>query len=250
MSWVITRATHQTWQRLRNDFLAVPRPVRARFAWTLTFAWLALLGAVLAVSLWLDGERGERLDAWERPLLERLVEAAPLDYAMAVFFESPGNGVMLLPLTVGAAVVFARRREPLRAVSVLASTLLAAVVVGLGWLAWDRDRPDFLYPGLPPGSLRSFPSGHMGLAIPFYGLLLWLWAQRSGAAAERLLALLLLLLVMFMVGTARLVLSAHWPSDMVGGTVIGAAWLVAVVLALRRAEAQLAREPGTTGPGS
>jgi membrane-associated phospholipid phosphatase len=233
MEWLAVAEARRTWQRFRNDFLAVPRRCRARFAWTLTVAWSVLCAATLAAALLLRGERGERLEQWEAGLLPSLIDALPIGYSMAVFFESPGNGVITLPLTVACAVFHARRHRPLEAVAVLASSLLAAVVVGIGWAAWPRDRPGFIYPDVPDGTLRAFPSGHMGTAIPLYGVLGWLWLRGTTSRAERAAGAALVLLLITTVAASRIVLSAHWPSDVAAGAAIGASWLAVIVAALR-----------------
>jgi hypothetical protein len=100
MRWLAVRRGAETWAQFSRAFLAVPRARRARFAWTLTWGWLLLCAASAGAALLLQGAEAERLAPWERPLLQRLVDAAPLDYSLAVFFESPGNGVILLPLTL------------------------------------------------------------------------------------------------------------------------------------------------------
>lgn len=243
MNWVAVDGVRQALRTFRRDWLALARPVRARFAWTLTAAWLAGCALMLVVALVLRGERGSRLETWEAGLLRAIVDAAPIGYGMAVFLESPGNGVVVLPLTLGAALGLMRARRPVEAVAVLASSLLAAVITGVGWLTWDRQRPDIIYPGVPTGGLSAFPSGHMATAVPLYGVLAWLWLRRATHAAERVAAVAVFLLVIGVSGLSRLVLSAHWPSDMVGGLVVGCGWLAVVLLATRRA----LRAQGTGG---
>jgi undecaprenyl-diphosphatase len=239
MGWRATRAGRQTWQAFRADWVAIPREVRARFAWTLTFGWLVALIATGGATALLRGERGERLDQREAELLPGLVQAIPLDYSLAVFFESPGNGVVLLPLTLVAAVALARRRRPLEAVAVLAATLLAATVVGLGWTVWERGRPDFIYPGLPPSGMSAFPSGHAAMGISFYGLLAYLWLRGSRSTGERVFGVLAAAVVVAAAVAARVVLSGHWPSDVVAGMAIGLFWLGVIIHALRVSASQL-----------
>lgn len=213
----------------------LPRPCRARFAWTLTIAWLLACAAMVATALLLRGELGQRLASWETSLLSTLVDVIPISYGMAMFFESPGNGVILLPLTVAGAVFFARKRMPFEAVAVLAATLLPAVVVGIGWTAWPRARPDFIHAGIPATGLSAFPSGHLAMALPFYGLLAWLWLRRTRSIPERMAGTVIVVVLLTVVAACRIVLSAHWPSDLVAGLLIGGAWLVVLVTALRGA---------------
>jgi hypothetical protein len=156
MTWVAAAAVRRISNRFVRDWTALPRAIRGRFAWTITAAWLAAGALMAVVALALRGERGSRLDEPERDLLTRLIDAAPLDYALVVFLESPGNGVIILPLTLLAALALARSGRALEAVAVLAAALLPATVTGLGWLLWERQRPAFIYPDLPAGSSAPF----------------------------------------------------------------------------------------------
>jgi undecaprenyl-diphosphatase len=116
----------------------------------------------------------------------------------------------------------------------LGLTLLLIAMLGRGlsevqkfWIA--RARPD-LEPHLVVVKTRSFPSGHATSSMIFYlALALALTAdtrwRRPAAAAAVLLSL--------MIGTSRVMLGVHWPSDVIGGWSFGMLW---VLLTLRPAE--------------
>jgi len=108
----------------------------------------------------------------------------------------------------------------------------------LGWHTWDRPRPHLIAGGLASPGFHSFPSGHISQVVVSYGLFVYLWARATRSRSERAVAVLLLLALVAVVGLARLRLGAHWPSDIVAGALIGAAWLASVIAALRAAEAR------------
>jgi undecaprenyl-diphosphatase len=109
--------------------------------------------------------------------------------------------------------------------------MIAAAAVGLlndllkQW--YDRPRPQFGRVLVGTGN-SSFPSGHaMGSAV-IYGLLAY-WLMRSlPGRVGRALADGLLVLVLA-IAASRVVLGAHWPSDVVAGVVAGGAWLAVCI---------------------
>lgn len=236
MTWRLRQSAADTARRFREDWAAIPEKARHTWLITLTIGWAASMALMLFL-LW--GTRtleGAGHLAFEEDLLQWLMAIAPFDFSYAIWIETPGNAVFLIPLTVTAAIAAARTGSPIVALSLLASFFMMAVVVVLGWSVWDRARPEIIEgnPGSP--GLSAFPSGHMAQLISVFGMLTYLWIRRAPAILERLFAWILLTLLVIPVAISRLVLGSHWPTDVLGGAVIGIFWLLAMIVALRRAE--------------
>ncbi|MFD8308739.1 phosphatase PAP2 family protein [Streptomyces sp. NPDC059690] len=107
--------------------------------------------------------------------------------------------------------------------SVLQQALKAAV---------DRPRP--VWPD-PVDSARyaAFPSGHAMTATVVCGLLLWLVHHYGAGRALRLTALWVAVVSVTGVGLTRVWLGVHWPSDVLGGWLLGAT-LVAVAVVVHQ----------------
>jgi undecaprenyl-diphosphatase len=76
----------------------------------------------------------------------------------------------------------------------------------------------------------SFPAGHVLDFTAFAGILACLALLRMRSApARRGIATLLVLLAALM-GVARIRSGEHWPSDVLGGALLGLAWLAATML--------------------
>ena len=106
----------------------------------------------------------------------------------------------------------------------------------LGWLlnlalkeAFRRVRPHDISPKLTDAGWYSFPSGHAMAAVIIFGfgaLLLGWTIQSRGWRAATIGAGALLT---FLVGVSRVYLGAHWPTDVVGGWIAGAAFCAGAV---------------------
>ena len=134
-----------------------------------------------------------------------------------------GGVAVLLLLSLSVAIYLALRRKTRALLLVVASvgggTVLSLVLKEL----FDRPRPD-LVPQLSHVATASFPSGHSMLSAVVYltlgALLARVHTRRSLKAFFLLLALTLTLLV----GVSRVYLGVHWPTDVLGGWTLGAAW--------------------------
>ena len=78
-----------------------------------------------------------------------------------------------------------------------------------------------------PGN--SFPSGHAFFAIVFWGLLAYLALTRLQRRSRRVLVFSGSLAMILLIGASRVYLGAHWPSDVLGGYVLGALFLIGLI---------------------
>lgn len=136
-----------------------------------------------------------------------------------------GNTATRAGVTVAGIVLLLLRRS-------WRGAAFLAVVVPLGglWdtlvkLAVDRARP-VLPQAFAHAHGSSFPSGHAMGAMVTYGALL-LVALPYVPPRRRGLARALVVLLVALVGSSRVVLGVHYPSDVVGGWLLGLSWLLA-----------------------
>jgi undecaprenyl-diphosphatase len=176
------------------------------------------------------------LQAWDERTLIGIRDNRLVSFSNAILLESFGNLAYMVPAVLVSAIVAARAGRPLLALSLVLVYVLQRPIVLIGWQLWDRARPTIIQSGDAAPPLHSFPSGHSALVVSFYGLLAWLWIRSSRSVLERMAAVVLLALLAVIVGWARLRLGTHWPSDVIAGTVLGACWGTAVIVALHRAE--------------
>ena len=77
------------------------------------------------------------------------------------------------------------------------------------------------------------PLGHTAAAICLYGALAALAAERARSALVRWLTLTLAVLIPLAVAVARVYRGMHYLTDVVGGILLGGAWLAATVQGIR-----------------
>jgi undecaprenyl-diphosphatase len=115
-----------------------------------------------------------------------------------------------------------------------------ALAVTLGTLlqqglkaAVDRPRPVWPDP-VDSAHYSAFPSGHAMTATVVCGLLLWLLHRHGVSRALWRTALIVAVVSVVGVGLTRIWLGVHWPSDVVGGWLLGATVVTLAVWVHRR----------------
>ncbi len=197
----------------------------ARHVWSLSLSSLSALSfARLASEL-----RENELGPFDAAVASRL-QAGRGSWDAAMLLLTRFGEFRSLALLCGVATLalaFAGRRR--EAVYVLACTAGAGLGCSVLKLIFHRLRPDLPGPYLLslPDSY-SFPSGHSMGSIGLLGSLAMLAFAWPLARAWRLLSLGGALLLVFGVAASRVYFGVHYPSDVVGGLLAGAAWVAAL----------------------
>ena len=159
-----------------------------------------------------------------------------------------GRAVWLaLAVAAGAAFLWRRNRHRL-AVFVVVTAAGGGILSTLVKLVVDRPRPVVDHP-VATAFGGSFPSGHSLASTVCYGALLLAFLPAVPRRA-RAAAVVATVVVVLAIGCTRLLLGVHFLSDVVGGYVLGLAWLagaVAVFEAWREEEGGAPAEAASEG---
>ena len=211
------------------------------FARRETLLLLALLA--VALGLWLFLHIAEEVGEGETRAFDTAVLLAmrtsdthdPIGPAWLEFaardVSALGGFTVLTLLTVLAGGFLLITRKHVDTLVLLASVLGATMLSESLKFGYSRPRPDLVAHAVETlGS--SFPSGHATLSAATYltiGALLAHAQERRGVKSYiHVTAILLALLI----GVSRVYLGVHWPTDVLAGWCVGAAWsIVCVTLA-------------------
>ncbi len=142
---------------------------------------------------------------------EALLAAATPPVVAAVRIANwGGDWRLLLPATIALVLVFPRARRHWWLW--LGLMVIAPLLEGMAKILIGRPRPEALSMG--------FPSGHATAAAAFFGAVIYLAGSLPSRPACRTVRLLALAAVA-LVAVARVILRAHWPSDVLGGIALG-----------------------------
>ncbi|MFG1480293.1 phosphatase PAP2 family protein [Xanthobacter sp. V4C-4] len=171
-----------------------------------------------------------------------------LEEMMRDFTALGSTGVLtLLTLVVLVFLLMTQKRHAalLVAVSVAGGTALSQV---MKW-GFDRPRPDLVPHGAAVYT-QSFPSGHAMLSAIVYLTLGALLARTQARTRVKVFLVGTAAVVTVCVGVSRIYLGVHWPTDVLGGWMLGAGWAALcwlVMLWLQR-KGDVEPEPGLPTP--
>jgi undecaprenyl-diphosphatase len=202
---------------------------------------IAAAGAIWAFfNIASEMSEGETLAIDKRILLALRNPADPSDPIGSRSFQEAmrdvtalgGVTVMILVTVVGVLAFLMHQRRWHAAI--LAVTVLLADISSEGLKTlYGRPRPDLA----PHGSFvysASFPSGHSTLSAATFLTLAMLIASLEPNRGTKIMVYSLAIGLVIAIGISRIYLAVHWPSDVLAGWCLGAAWALGAWTALLR----------------
>jgi membrane-associated phospholipid phosphatase len=190
------------------------------------------------------------LAALDVPILNAAIglRSPALDTFCALIAEGFG-GVGMPILGTAAAILFVVLRRAWTPAILIAATGLGSVLMTtVGKDVVGRHRPPLIDAAPPFESSPSFPSGHTTSTTAIVGIIVYLLILRQRTPIARTVTIAVGAVVAVTVGLTRVVLGAHWFTDVVAGWLLGAAWLAVVVTAHRLYLTAAKRRRAARGP--
>lgn len=134
-----------------------------------------------------------------------------------------GSAGVLLLLVAATTIFLLLARHGRTAVFVASASIGGMLASTLLKMLFDRTRPDLVEHGAYVYT-ASFPSGHAMQSAVVYLTIGALLARLMRAPVLKLYVLGIAVFLAFIIGVSRVYLGVHWPSDVLAGWAVGAAW--------------------------
>lgn len=216
----------------------IAKPWHTRFAWIHPKAYLyahALVGAaIVAALLWLFVTIADAIP--EHGAIVRFDNAAEswlqvhgTESGESIFYYLSWLGAQVLVAVVAVAlIVLARRRDWTRVVALATAAGGGALLNYILKTAFHRGRPEYAIEFIAHPTW-SFPSGHAMDSLVGYSFLALLLLENVRSPMVRRVTIAGVILLVGVVGYSRVYLGVHYVSDVIGGYLAGAVWLVVCI---------------------
>lgn len=149
---------------------------------------------------------------------------------------------LITAATIGYMLIEGKQRAALFVAVAIGGGALVSTLLKIGF---DRPRPDLVAHAADVYT-ASFPSGHALMSTVTYLTLGALLARLQKRTRIKLYFLSVAVLLAAIIGVSRVYLGVHWPTDVLAGWAVGAAWALACWLLARWLQRRGAMETVST----
>ncbi len=159
--------------------------------------------------------------SFRTPFLDRLM----------LFITDFGEWQMITVLSLIIAIILLRRKKISQLLSLVAGLAGGSVLFSLTKIISHRQRPPIIDRLYSIGGY-SFPSGHSVMSVVIYGFLAYLIIKAVKNWKAKAAIFLGGIFFVGLIGFSRVYLGVHYPSDVLGGWLLGLFWLTVIITAL------------------
>jgi undecaprenyl-diphosphatase len=188
--------------------------------------WLGFALFFLGIFLKLTWELREDLiiDDWDKRILVWIANRRIQKLnGIAVDITALGSPSLLLLFTVLGSLGLSLKRDWWGSAYLVGGSAGAGLITFILKHFFSRSRPDVV-PHLVEVTGYSYPSGHSLAATAFYLLVMFLLWRGYPAWSHRIAWLVSATSLILVIGFSRIYLGVHYPSDVLSGILLGAAW--------------------------
>ena len=145
---------------------------------------------------------------------------SPIMHAASII----GGGMVAIPLALSFVVLLRARRRKADARAYAIIALSGWALYALAKLSLRRARPKVIPYLFHGAGWYSYPSGHSTIAPIVFGLAAVLWSAPWKSKRLRHAFMVAASLLALTIAFSRVYIGVHYPSDVIGGLLLGVAW--------------------------
>jgi membrane-associated phospholipid phosphatase len=181
-------------------------------------AGIGMIGLFLYLTMQVMANKSMWIDTYIQSLL---VQPESLGvYTFFRYFTKSGSAIGVCILLALCVIFFYMKDKDMKAILLLPIATLITHFLNVGVkVLIERERPS-INP-IVDAVGYSFPSGHAMIGIVAYGLSAYLIVQKVRSNSAKQIVIWTSFVFIFLIGISRIILSAHYPTDVIGGYIFG-----------------------------
>ena len=161
----------------------------------------------------------------DQQIMKQALNKEGIFYSVFYYLTFLGSRIILIPFVIiGSVYLYFKTKKISYSLIFISGTLLSYVLNEFIKSIIKRDRPSIVEQVHAVG--YSFPSGHAMISTVCYGIFTYFLLKTITKKKYKNLIILLTGLLIVLIGYSRLALNVHYLTDVIGGYLIGALFII------------------------
>lgn len=152
---------------------------------------------------------------------------------VAMDLTALGSPILVALFTVALSAILLVKRDRRGATILVITSFASALVTSVMKRLLERPRPEIV-PRLVEVTGLSYPSGHSLASAAVYLTAAFVVARHVSLVRDRFAGVVFTAVLVLTIGASRVYLGVHYPSDVLGGILLGTAWALLMSVVVRR----------------